>query len=324
MCDILKNNPELEIKIQKTIRLLYPEQNFPTIFFPTIIEQVKTSLFHRIQEDDLTILLDQSTHLEQIIQKYCSLENLIDQDPNTFILIYFPTISSYVKRRYAYRFQENYEDIIQELMLVLMKGRLQKIWFNYTKTEKIVEFSSYFMVSVRYIIANIIRKMDSKYISLDQQQTGRLAADAPLDLMQESILQLETHRLNVILALYHNKRPKLELLLKLHFKLPISDENILKWSTELSDEDIKILKRDNLSFTRKQIFERINSVFNRVEEKERKPGALIRWIQVRINELITLMNKFHKMSVYDSRTFETLISLNYLKYDLNQKGKNDE
>ncbi len=320
MLDISINHPETDLKVQEAIRSLYPETVFPSGVFPQLVYHIKTSLYSRISPEDKTHLLDVSKGCEYLIQQYCSIENLILHDPNTLILIYLPLMRSFVQRRYRYQFPENYEDITQELALILLNGRLKKIFHNYNKTKKMVGFSSYFMVSMRFITVNIIRKMKPKHQSLDELPSIQPIDSNQFDFSQEPIIQTEIRRFNTVLSLYNKKRPRLELLLKMHYRIPVSEKDVLRWADNVETDEIRLFEEHNFSKTRHQIFKQITPVFNRVEHKKRETKALIRWIQVRIKELTVLMNKFHEPIVYDLNTLETLISLYYFKYTENHKG----
>lgn len=314
MSDIPSNGSPIDKQIQEEIQLLYPLKEYPPKLFPTLLNHIKTSFYKRLNPSDKIYLYDQSVGIKDIIQKYCSLECLIKHDPNTFILIYLPMIRTFVKRSYIYQFRENYEDVVQELIFVLLTGKLNKIWSNYMETERKVGFSSYFAVSLRYTIANITRKLKSKLDLMDQEQLNLISEKSALDFSQESVIEMEMKRFNTVLSLYYQKRPKLELLLKLHFKIPVSNEDILRWTNQLTEVEHQTIKDIDFRQTRGEIFKHVTPMVNRIETKKRKPGALIRWTQIRVKELITLMNKFHETIVYDSGTFETLISLYYFKY----------
>ncbi len=325
MSDISNITPEIESGIRTAIRSLYPEEQFPVYIYPTLEDILQKSLLNRLNKNDKVLLFRKAkTERHLLVEKYCSIKILIDQDPNTLVLMYLPMVTRYVKRRCVYKNTDRVKDITQEFVLILLKGKLKKIWEKYQQSKKLSEFSAFFVVSMRYIVENIIRDMSPKYTLPGQNRLKQMPKKSELNFSQELIIQTEISRFNMVLSMYYKKRSKIELLLKLKYGLPIFRHDVIKWSENTTEEEIKILRTVSRTKSINDVYAAVSPIMNRIEKKKNKANSLVRWIHKRKVELITLMNKMHSSPVYDSNTFETLVSLYYYKYNLNNREKKNE
>lgn len=321
MSDIFDTHPQTESAVRLAIRTLYPVEHFPEAVFPTLLDTVRNSFFNRVSSEEYASSEKSEKILQSVVREYCSIKPMIYNDPNAFILMYFPMITSYVRRCYANHYPDRLEDITQELFLLLQKGGLQTIWENYSRSKKDSQFSAYFVVSIRYKIRDILRRI-RRWHTFELEDGGETNVDKhSYDFTLEPVLQTEMARLSKVLKLYHKTRPKLELLLKLKYRLPVEREDVEGWLGNVSEEELSVFQASYVNRTQLTIFTQVLPVINKKEKTDNKPVTLSRWIDNKISESITLMNKMHTAPVYNTNVFMTLVSLYYYKYHLNHKGK---
>ncbi|MCP4221027.1 MAG: hypothetical protein GY765_40735 [bacterium] len=132
-------------------------------------------------------------------------------------------------------------------------------------------------------------------------------------MLNKMVINEELARLQTILILYYKTRSKLELCLKLKYRLPVTRQDISGCFPDCSDEFINILTSDYKLIRDKQLFENILAVFNHYEGRGNKSDTLRKWINVKVDEIIGHLNRSHNCTVYDNKNFADFIALYYGK-----------
>src|SRR5208283_4651008 len=161
---------------------------------------------------------------------------LLHSDPYTLILKYQETVKIIVKKYIltgVFR-SSDFEDIVQEVnSALLIKIPAMQIQYNGMSL-----FRTYFSVIVRNICMKEHAKINME-ITIEQKDiTGRIDRAC---VEEKIIFEKEIQRFRAILSLYYRQRPKLLLCLKLHYRIPLTPEDINLWYPKCSSPERSIL-----------------------------------------------------------------------------------
>jgi RNA polymerase sigma factor (sigma-70 family) len=240
--------------------------------------------------------------------------DLLYKDPDKLIEKYQSTIdiiiNKYIKSGYinfAYK-DDLKQDVNEELIL-----KIPKIVVQYNSKYSL---STYISAIIRNICLEKIRKIQT----FAKKAETELVIDqitynsAPGNLA----ITDELERLKLILMLFGKQKAKLELCLKLVFRVPVNEEDIYNYmvNSSLGDlqDKITILNNEH-SLTDNQLYNIITDIFNEQENKSNHPDAIRKWIKFKIDEVIYLMNGNPKRAQYDKESFKHLVELFYNKKD---------
>lgn len=302
---------------------LYPAEKFSPRHFPGLnatlfdifIEVIKPQtnlweLYNSGQEHD---------RIKEAAREILNFKNLLENHPQSIVLIYQEYIKKFITYKHPY--PDEREDIFQEVITRLIADKIYKIQKQYDfNFKKISSFTSYLMVTVRNIYIDIMRERNIRPLTAKGVEEIDDVPDRYGDkkMINRLMLKEELVKLQTILIMYYKSRAKLELCLKLKYRIPVTREDVETCFPACSDEDIKILTQD-FKFSRdKRIFEKILSVFNHHEARENKSDTLRKWINVKVDEIIRHLNRTHGTKVYSSKNFADFIALYYQ----NIKGDN--
>jgi hypothetical protein len=302
---------------------LYPAEKFPPKHFPDInailfdlfIEVIKHqtnlwALYNSGQEHD---------RIKEAAREILNFRNLLENHPQTIVLIYQKYIGKFIT--YKHLNPDEREDIFQEVITRLIADKIYKVQKKYDfNFKEISSFTSYLMVTVRNIYIDIIRERNIRPLTTKGVEEIDDVPDKYGDkkMINSLMLKEELVKLQTILIMYYKSRAKLELCLKLKYRIPVTRKDVETCFPACSDEDVKTLTQD-FKFTRdKRIFEKILSVFNHHEARKNKSDTLRKWINVKVDEIIRHLNRTHGSKVYSSKNFADFITLYYQ----NIKGDN--
>jgi DNA-directed RNA polymerase specialized sigma24 family protein len=307
---------------------LYPAEKFPPRSFPDIgstlldlfIEVIKS------QNDLWELYISDKEHdrIKKAAREILNFRNLLENHPQTVVLIY----QKYIKKFIAYKHPnpDEREDISQEVITRLIADKIYKIQKKYDfnfKTfdslenlehlKEISSFTSYLMVTVRNIYIDIMRERNIRPLTTKGVEGIDDVPDKHGDkkMINSLMLKEELIKLQTILILYHKSRAKLELCLKLKYRIPVTRKDVEKCFPACNDEDIKTLTQDFMFYRDKRIFEKILSVFNFHEARKNKSDTLRKWINVKVDEIIRHLNRTHQCKVYNSKNIADFIALYY-------------
>ncbi len=199
-------------------------------------------------------------------------------------------------------------EVVQYINLRLLDGVLHKMREQYNQEYFL---STYFAAIVNNLCKEYLVKSKNEKlgISYEEYAGGQKTFD---NSSYQTLLNDEIDRLEAIFRMYHKKRLKLYLSLKLFFRIPISPEElkdlrkqILRQTpTEPPDLNPKILALK----TDAQLFELFAKYAEDPEDVKKAGEALKRWIYVKIHEIIDLLNGTDNRSNYDIETLGILFA----------------
>ncbi len=313
---------EKECSVKDIIdKKLYPCEKFPRTLFPDLVS-ILTELFNKYEraniikngENEIPCTED----FEKKIYQTISLSALLNNDPGTLALIYKDLIFKFIFKRHANK--EDVEEIVQEIITRFLHKKIDAIRrrFNFDNPE-LPTFTSYFMVTVRNIYIDIIRKETrGGHLVENEMEIEKLSDNRKRDMLNTLILEEEFKKFKTLIKLYHRTGPKLNLTLKIKYNIPISDTDILSCFPDCSEDEKNLFvdKSGNYIKNRRSM-ERIVPIFNKYEGKSNNPDTLRKWISTKLEEIKRQMNNIHPGSPYNNSTISDLIIL-YYKWQKNQ------
>jgi len=134
--------------------------------------------------------------------------------------------------------------------------------------------------------------------------------------LDDVLILEETVRFRKVLALHHGELPKVLLCLKLHFRLPITRGEILRWWPHCGEGDIRVLldafggRYDVLDDI--EVFREFSKHLEKAEGRKNSATALQKWTNRRINQILGLMNGDPPVRAHNRKTLEILFE-NYTR-----------
>jgi DNA-directed RNA polymerase specialized sigma24 family protein len=295
---------------------LYPEEQFPQKHFPNI-RAILLNLFMesiKSQQDlqDIYYNGKETRRIKKTAKEILNFKNILQNHPQTVVLIYRKYIEKFILFKYSDSDPAEREDIFQEVLTRLIEDKIYKIQQKYD-FNKMSSFTSYFMVTVRNIYIDIIRERNVRPLTAGGVQEIDDVADRQGDnkMINRLMINEELVKLQTILLLYYKTRARLELCLKLKYRIPVCGEDVKECFPQCSDEDINTLAQDFTLTRDKRMFEKILPVFNRHESRQNQSDTLRKWVNVKVDEIVTHLNRTHKIKVYSAKNFADFIALYY-------------
>jgi RNA polymerase sigma factor (sigma-70 family) len=231
---------------------------------------------------------------------------LLHSDPHTLILKYQETVKIIVKKYIlADVFKpSDFEDVVQEVYAALFA----KIPAMQSQYNGMSLFKTYFSVIVRNICMKEHAKT-RKELEIEQKEITNFIDRSHVE--AKIIIEYQIQRFRAILSLYYRQRPKLLLCLKLHYRIPLTPEDITLWYPKCSSPDRDILLENfgsNFDETDDvEIYKILTPLMNKNENKSNSVDAVRKWIDTKIREIIQLLNGNPKKSNYNEDTLKTLV-----------------
>ncbi len=231
---------------------------------------------------------------------------MLKADPHALILKYQETIRIIVKKLIlAGVFKaSDFEDVVQEIISAL----LAKIPAMQSQYNGMSLFKTYFSVIVRNICMKEHEK-NRREIAAEDSEPGELAERTRGD--ENLLLEEESQRFRTIVTLYFRQRAKLLLCLKLHFRIPLTREDVEDWYPECASEDRRLLLEffgknfDMMDDT--EVFEALTPIMNRKESKSNTVDAVRKWTETKIREIIKLLNGNPQRRSHNEETLKILV-----------------
>ena len=152
-------------------------------------------------------------------------------------------------------------------------------------------FRTYFSVIVRNICMKEHAKINRE-VTIEQEDITGLIDRACIE--EKIVFEKEVQRFRAILSLYYRQRAKLLFCLKLHYRIPLTPEDINLWYPKCSFSDrIMLLKNFGKNFDGKddiEIYQLITPLMNENENKSNSVDAVRKWTDSKIHEIIQLLN----------------------------------
>jgi DNA-directed RNA polymerase specialized sigma24 family protein len=312
----LKTNED--ILIEHVRKKLYPEDIFPETLFPDL-NIILVDLYRTlIQSNHKLLKTVQETGINKIVEQKAeeisSLEYLLKNHPQIIVKIYHYLIKKYVQVKHL--IPDDREDIFQEIITRLLSNKMFKIQKHFKfNLKKRPSFTSYLMVIVRNIYVDIFRENKMRIMkTVDHQEFQPYENDSGFFSPSNHLFVEEEYtKLHTILKMYHHSRFRIELVLKIKNRIPVTTKDIKKCFPDCSLQNIRILSQDFRFKIDRDVFEIIVPVFNQYEQKKNKSDTLRKWISVKIDEIISHLNHTHNHSVYNNENINDLFCLYYQK-----------
>ena len=199
----------------------------------------------------------------------------------------------------------DFEDIVQEVYAALFA----KIPAMQSQYNGMSLFKTYFSVIVRNICMKEHAKNHKELKKIEQKEITDFIDRSQVE--EKIVFEHQIQRFRAILSLYDRQRPKLLLCLKLHYRIPLTPEDINPWYPKCSSPDRDILlgkfgKRfDEMDDV--EIYKILTPLMNKNENKTNSVDAVRKWIDTKIQEIILLLNGNPKKSNYNEDTLKTLV-----------------
>ena len=300
----------------ETIKQLYPEESFPKNLFPDLkpllLEFFLKEINSRKEQRELVRGDSGRKAAQDLAKKTLGFMNLLKNHPRMVVLIYRRYIEKFIY--YKHRKIDEREDILQEVITRLIEDKIYKVSDRYDfNLKKISTFTSYLMVTIRNIYIDIVRERKIRPLTAGElQPVDELFNPADSEnVMNRMLIEEELVKFQTVMKLYYKARPKLELCLKLKFRIPIGKKETSQCFPGCSREDIKMLTQDFKLVKDKTMFERVVLIFNRYGDKKSKSDTIRKWIFVKIDEIISHLNRTHNGVVYNRKNVGDLVSLYY-------------
>jgi len=205
------------------------------------------------------------------------------------------------------------DDIIQTINVQLLDTKIQKVQQHFDNSTKVVTYLS-------RVIQNLcleIHRKNSRRPTIDEnQELDSLESEtSDREYLSEMFIRSELHRLHATFLLYHTKQAKLELCLKLYYRLPLNRDDILTLGENVdaavADAFVKELRDHYEDLDDKEVYEKVTPYFNVIENKQNTPDALRKWTNGKIKEIIHLLNAPPANAKYDKETLQILLTKYY-------------
>lgn len=232
---------------------------------------------------------------------------LLFNKPDEFIEEKQTTISIIANRyiKFGYIRRNEKPEIIQHINLRLLDGILEKMKLQYDKKFML---STYFSTIVNNLCKEFlnIKLKEQRVIPLDQVINEHLK-NVPNN--SQMLINEEIQRLERIFRLYHRKRNKLQVALKIKYKIPIIDGDFSEFFDirDIALEKVR-MRLENIFLESKnevELFNSIIGIYNEFNEKQINGESYRHWAYLKINEIIDLLNNGRESS-YDLETFGLL------------------
>ncbi len=230
---------------------------------------------------------------------------LLREEPRELIIKYQDLIQIIVKKYIASKMfhSSDYEDVVQAVNEDLL-GKLEKIREQYNG---IALLKTYFSAIVRNSCLKIYdkRKKDIRVFPLgDEDPIVEETAT------QNLAIEYDLERLKRIFKYYHKKKEKVILCVKLYFRLRVNKGDVIACFPDCSEEDVlAFLGHFGTHYEEmdsKEVYRIVTLLLNNYEGKSNTVDAVRNWSEVRIREIIQLLNGKRRESSYDKESLRIL------------------
>jgi hypothetical protein len=305
-------NRKIVTIVDEVIDRLYPEERYARAMFPDLYDVLRDLFFRNVQFPAQSSSSNDENVLREQALEILDFRNVLSKHTQAVVLIYRYNIRKFVKAKYTAK--EEADDMVQEVLSRLLNKKMDRIRekydFNY---KKMPSFKSYLMVTVRNICIDIIRERNARLLTAGILDPIDDIMDAPgqNEMSRRLLIEEELNFFGTLLEMYYQVKPKLELCLKLKFRVPVKIEDLKRDFPYYDDDSVAVLTADYRLLKDKKMFVRVNDVFNRYEEKQKKSDSLRKWIDVKVDELVDHLNNSHRGPVYDLDKFADLVRFYY-------------
>ncbi len=215
--------------------------------------------------------------------------SLLHSDHNQLIVLYQPIVAIIVRKYIGsglFR-RDDFDEVVQTINERLL-SKIHIIRDQYNG-------SSLLKTYVSSIIRNICLKLhDENKRHAHQSLTDDSAVPDPASLHTRYVIEHERKQFRAVITLFEKHRPKLFLLLKVTYRLPVSGMEIREWFPNSPPRDAEELARlfegEYRAMTDGDVYRALTPYLNRWEGKKTTHDALRKWIDSKIGEIIVVLN----------------------------------
>lgn len=200
------------------------------------------------------------------------------------------------------------EELIQEVNLSLLEGKLEKVQMHFAGT---VKLRTYFSKVVYNCFQEIVRRR-SRQPTLLSEESLQHTPDADLNPFQKMAIQDELFRLEAILKGLAKRQHKALFNLKLLVRFILQQDDIQFYS---SPKTVGLLEEIKKTFfhpydhlTDKEVFDLSVQLYNLLEDKHNDGDSLRRWVTAVKDRLIQLLNGGPQRSAHTSESIKLLLT----------------
>lgn len=235
---------------------------------------------------------------------------LLKTDPGKLLVLYQPVVWAIVRNYFSQGslHHREQEDWVQEINKKLLE-RMPRIREQYNHSSKLRTY-------VSVIIRNICLEESRRCHLLAEPEAPpyRIPEQAvePADLF---LFKQEYQKLQRILRMMHKDRPRLNLLIRVWYDLPVSRcdlDYFLKPRSSLDKEELLNRLNSCLDKMKREKFEVLSGALELLEGKLIPPDSLRKWYSAHLEELLKLMNGNPPQSAYTQESLGIL--LEHAKY----------
>jgi len=142
----------------------------------------------------------------------------------------------------------------------------------------------------------------------DDESLSAGASEGPVN---QALIGEAISTFKAILVQFGSNTPKLQLMLKLRFRLPVSTADILKWYPGCTRENLDSLLSafggNYESMPDHEVYRSMTPVMNEAEGKLNSSDALRKWTSAKIAEVLELLNGSPPVSTHTEETLKILV-----------------
>jgi DNA-directed RNA polymerase specialized sigma24 family protein len=230
---------------------------------------------------------------------------LLRERPRELIIEYQEIIHIIVKKYIASKMfsASDFEDVVQAVNEDLL-NKSERIRDQYNG---IALLRTYFSAIVRNSCLKIYEKKKKEIkVSLLGDEDPIVEETATMNLA----IEYDLERLKRIFTYYYKKKEKVILCVKLYFRLRVTKEDVIACFPACSEEetlsflDLFGTHYDNIDS--KEVYRIVTPLLNKYEGKNNTVDAVRNWTEVRIREIIQLLNGNRRESSYDKESLRIL------------------
>ncbi len=297
--------------IKNEVEKIYPVDKYSRILFPNLVPILTDLCINEINK--VTEIPDHRNKtfdsLQEQVFGIVNLKNLLFNNPGTLLLVYKDLIQRYIAKKH--RRKDSVEEIVQEIITRFMRDKIKGIKKRFDFNDPAMPtFTSYFMVTVRNIYIDIVRKEIRSINPVENEKDIETYSDnRGSEMLNSLILNEEFEKLNALINMFHKSGPKLRLSLKVKFNIPIEETDVKLCFPKCSENEKQLFISGDKILKSGKSMEKIVPVFNKYEGKSNNPDTLRKWLSVKLDEIKKHMNNTHPHSPYNNATISDLIIL---------------
>ncbi|MEL6559361.1 MAG: hypothetical protein AAFQ94_14315 [Bacteroidota bacterium] len=210
------------------------------------------------------------------------------------------------------------EDFTQELNIAFIQKKIFDVQRNFQSSYG--SLGPYIEMSI-YRKALDIAKNEKQKKSLfsEQVQAIDFVGSESISTENTEFIINELKRLEIYFQLFHDKKPKLILLLKLFARICLENKDLKNYYLFVSDGmTIDLLLIFGVPYYEKldkEIYQEILPLIQLAEKKSLTADALRKWINDRISEIIKALNSGR--FIYDKESVRNLMQFHFRKFNVN-------